>query len=104
MADEVPTFDIGDRPTATVTFKNVAGVLTDPTTVVFLTLSPAGTETPYTSPDAAIANPSVGVWTFTFPAPLTEPGSWYLRAKGTAGLQSAGELLFKIRKSKFTAP
>lgn len=98
------TYDIGDRPTATVTFRDTADVLTSPTTVVFVVRTPAGVETPYTSPHAAITTVSTGVFAFTFPAPLNEAGAWHVRAKGTAGLEAAAELSFQVRRSNFATP
>ncbi len=99
-----PTLDIGDRPTATVTFRNTAKALTSPTTVVFITRSPSGVEASYTTPHASITNPSVGVFVFTFPAPLNAAGKWYVRAKGTAGHEAAAEQMFQVRASNFTTP
>ena len=98
------TYDLGDRPTATVTFRDTADVLTSPTTVVFIVRTPAGVETPYTSPHDAITTTSTGVFAFTFPDPLDEAGTWYIRAKGTAGLEAAAELSFQVRRSSFTTP
>jgi hypothetical protein len=92
-------FDIGDRPTITVTFSNEAGTATSPSTVVFLVRTPAGVE----SSNAATSNPSTGVYTYTFPT-ITESGVWSWRAKGTAGLIAATEGRFNVRTSVFTTP
>lgn len=98
------TYDIGDRPVATATFRNAADVLTDPSAVTFLVRNPAGLETPYVSPHAAIVNTAVGVWTFTLPTPIDSSGNWHVRAKGTAGLITAGEVSFFVRSSAFVSP
>lgn len=102
MATEV--YDLGDRPVATVTFRDVDEVLTSPSTVVFITRTPAGVETSYTTPNANIATPSTGVFKFTFPAVFATAGTWSVRAKGTAGLEAAAELSFRVRASSFTTP
>jgi hypothetical protein len=93
------SYDIGDRPTVTVTFTNESGVLTSPSTVVFLTKDPAGTE----ASNAATTNPSTGVYTYTFPT-LTQSGVYSWRAKGTAGLIAATEGSFGVRVTAFTTP
>lgn len=97
-------YDIGDQPVATATFRDVDDVLTNPSTVVFKTRTPSGVETTYTSPNANITNPSVGVWKFTFPAAVTEAGNWVVRARGTAGLLAAEESTFIVRRSRFGTP
>lgn len=98
------TYDVGDRPSFVATFTNAAGTLTSPSTVVFITRDPAGTETSYTSPHASIVETSTGVFTFTLPSALATEGTWYVRAKGTAGLITAGETSFMVRPSEFTTP
>jgi len=100
----IRVYDIGDRPTITATFTNAADALTDPSTVQFKWKTPAGIETTITSPDATIANPSVGIWTYTPAAALSESGRYIARAKGTAGLITAGELSFTVQTTQFVTP
>jgi hypothetical protein len=95
------TFEIGDLPIVVALFTDVEGTPTNPTTVVFKTRTPTGTITTYTSPDASIVNGEVGEWTFTFPAALSIPGTWYVRAAGTSGLISAEEVGFEVSPSRF---
>lgn len=97
-------YNIGDRPVVTATFRDVDDVLASPTTVVFITRTPAGVETVYTSPHAAITTPSTGVFKFTFPTPFTLAGTWYVRAKGTVGVETAVETSFRVKASSFTTP
>lgn len=95
-------FDIGDQPVTTGTFTNAAGVPTAPTAVTVIVRKPDGTETPYTTPNAAI---SLGATTtFTFPAALDQAGEWVVRMKATGGLITAGEDTFIVRPSKVTNP
>ena len=102
MATQI--YDLGDRPVATVTFRDASDVLTSPTTVVFITRTPAGVETTYTTPNANITTPSTGVFKFTFPSVFAVAGTWSVRAKGTAGVEAAAELSFRVRASSFTTP
>lgn len=101
-------FDQGDRPTITGTFLAEDDTLTSPTAVTVLVLTPAGTVTTYTSPNAAIvigSGATEGIVTFRFPSgTLNAPGTWTVRMKGTAGLEVAGELAFDVRRSAFPSP
>ena len=98
------TFDVGDKPVFTATFKDPADTLTDPTTVVFLWRTPAGTETDYIYlTDSEVTRSSVGVFVFNAPT-ITVAGSHYCRAKATAGLIAAAELGIGVSASKFTNP
>lgn len=97
-------YDVGDKPEITATFRTSAGVLTNPTTVTFITRTPAGVETATTSANAAITNPSTGVYVYTFPDALTEEGIWTVRAKGNAGLVAAVEGSFEVIPSGFDLP
>ena len=96
------TYDVGDRPTITATFTSTAGVLTDPSTVVFRWRDPAGVETGYTYlTDSQVTRTSLGVFAFT-PPTIALAGAHWCRAKGTAGLIAAGETGVGVRASQFT--
>ena len=98
------TFDIGDQPIYSVTFTNTAGVVADPSTVVWLYRTPAGVETSYTyGASVSVTRVSTGVYEFTVPT-ITAAGSHAVRAKGTAGLVTAVEQEFRVRPSNFTSP
>lgn len=97
---EVQLFDIGDAPILSATFRDENDTLTDPTTVEFKVKDPNGITTTTTSPDAAITNPSVGVWKLQM-AVLSASGPFYWRAAGTAGLVAAAEDRFVVRPSQF---
>ena len=97
-------YDIGDRPTVTASFTDVAGTLTDPSTVVAIVRTPAGVETTTTSPNAALVNSSTGVWAFTLPTAFDAAGNWRVRIKGTAGLIAAAETTLAVRESLFDTP
>lgn len=98
---QLGTFDIGDKPVITATFRNTAEVLTDPTTVVFLWQTPDYVEATYTYGVAAeVTRTSLGVFAFA-PPTITRAGAHHCRAKGTTGLIAAGEGSVTIRPSAF---
>ena len=96
-------FDIGDRPIITATFADVTGGSGVASAVTFIVRTPAGVETAVDSPNAAIANPSSNVWTYTM-ATTTAAGRYEIRAKATAGLIAATEANLFIRTSAFSSP
>jgi hypothetical protein len=99
MAD---TFDVGDKPVFTATFKNTAEALTDPSTVIFIWRTPAGVETSYTyGVDSQVTKTSTGVYAFAAPT-VAASGRHWCRAKGTAGLIAAAEYPIQARISAFT--
>lgn len=100
MSIDGEVFDIGDRPIITVTFRDEAGTLTSPSTVVFGYVKPDGTEVVGQSP---LDNPSTGVFRYRLPT-LDAAGVWTWRGKGTAGLIAADEGSFTVRPSAFAAP
>lgn len=97
------TFDVGDKPTFTASFYNTADTLTDPTTVVFTWRTSAGVETSYTyGTDSEVTKSSTGIYVFAAPT-IAAAGPHYCRAKGTAGLVTAGVLGVGVRANKFTS-
>ena len=89
------TFHIGDKPVITTTFTDVDGVAASPTVVEAFTQSPDGVETPLTPVEA-----DPGVFTTTVQT-LDQPGMWYWRVAGTAGIIAADEGHFHVRRSVF---
>jgi hypothetical protein len=92
------TYDIGDRPTITATFTNLAGDLANPSAITFQTKAPDGTVVTDNQADAT--NTGVGVWTYLLPAAFNAAGTWVTRVQATAGLETAGEYAFKVRESR----
>lgn len=88
----------GTAPVVTAAITNAAGAPANPTGLVVTTRSPSGTQVEYTHPNAAITNPAVGTWVFTFPAPLIVAGEWavYFAASG-GGADTARSVTFKVR-------
>jgi hypothetical protein len=72
--------------------------------VTFTIRTPAGVETPTSSPNAAIAGPTATVlddgrhktvWSLAI-SPLTAPGRYTVRARSTAGLLASQDSCFEV--------
>lgn len=98
------TFDIGDEVQVTATFTDLDGDLTTPGAYTFQVQQPDGTEVSYDENDVETDNPSTGVVTLTFTITANDPGRWYVRARGTAGLKAADEDWFYVKPSAFATP
>jgi hypothetical protein len=88
------SYDVGDGVRATVEFRNLAGALANPTSVVAKLKNPAGTVT-----TLAWSHPSTGLYyvDFTF----TAPGTWWLRFEGTGTVVAAQEFAMRVRPTRF---
>lgn len=97
------TYDVGDKIRCSVRFATIAGVDTDPTTIVFRWLDPSGNASSETfgAPGASIVQDAVGH--YHRDVSIDEEGEWFYRWEGTGVIQGAGEKSFLIRDSKFTA-
>lgn len=88
---------IGSTIRLQATFRNSAGTLTDPSTVVARLLDPRGAETTPTAQNA-----STGVWYFdTTP---TIAGTWFYRFEGSGTVEVSNERSFTVLESKFSSP
>jgi len=92
-------YDIGDKPTCTVEFRNEAGALTNPGAVTGILRTPDGIETTLSAP----TNTGTGVYAWALPT-LTQAGPHVVRAKGTSGLIAAVEVAFTVQRSAFDTP
>lgn len=86
-------YDIGDLVTLSATFKNNAGTLTDPTTVIFRIKDPSGT---VTSPSPI--KDSTGLYHYDLS--ITLAGTYWYHFEGTGLCQDAEEAYFTVRKSQ----
>ena len=77
-------YDIGDTRRLEATFKDIAGVLTDPTAVTFTMEEPDGTITTYNTVGANLKNPSVGVYHVDWP--LAKAGRHAIEFIGTGAV------------------
>ena len=98
------TFDIGDRPRFTATFKLAADdTVTDPSTVTFMWRTSAGVETSYVyGTDGEVSKSSTGVFVFT-PPTIALTGPHTCRVKSTT-VTTAGELAVGVRRTAFATP
>lgn len=101
------TRDIGDRLKFRVTFRDEAGAVTDPTSVVWKWRRPNGAETPYTyMTDDEVARAEQGIYTFDAP-PFDAAGEHVVRATwldpdGESVTAEEGVVL--VRPSAFATP
>lgn len=91
-------YDIGDQPRATVTFTDLDGTTTDPSTVTCTVRKPDGT---ITEPVAASAEPD-GTWYADIP--VDQAGTWRIRFEGTGALIAAVESRFQVRDREVPEP
>lgn len=90
------TYDLNDTPALTVTIKDSAAAVIDPTTLVFIATSPSGTATTYTyGTDTELVKISTGVYNVDLL--LNESGRWVFNwtATGNVSLAEHGELWVK---------
>ncbi len=90
----VETRDIGDIVRATATFRNIAGVATDPTGVTFKLRKPDGTTTTYVYPtDAQLVKDSTGNYHVDVTVTLAGFYEWRFEGTGTVTASVDGEFL-----------
>lgn len=87
-------YDIGDRRRLTGTFRDITGALSNPSAIDMTIREPDGTMTNKVIGD--LANPSVGVFTYDFT--ITQAGRHVCKFDATAGVVSASELEFWVRR------
>ena len=91
------TYDIGDAPTVTATFRNLSDVLTSPTTVTVQHLQPDGTQAAVTP----VTTVSAGVHSVVVPT-ITRSGQHVVKFFGTGALVAAEETVLNVRSTKVT--
>lgn len=87
------SYDIGDAPTLTATFRDLAGDPTNPTTVTATHRQPDGTET-----ELSPSTSSTGIYTANT-ATLTQSGVHTVKFFGVGALVAAEEIRFKVQHS-----
>jgi hypothetical protein len=93
----------GTAPVVQFTFYDIGGALANPTAMLVRVQDPDDNVVDYTTPDATITNPSVGVWQWT-PANAPAPGTWSVYGAGTAGILAAAEIAFAVKASTVPPP
>lgn len=92
----IKSYDVDDVAELDVTFKNKAGVPTDPTTVELRIKKPDGTVQIETALPPIVKD-STGVYHFNFTVAM--PGYHTYRWKGTGAVATAEEGIFNVRSS-----
>ena len=100
------TVHIGTQVKASITY-TVAGVATDPTSVVFKIEDGAGTETAHSSlvvslPADGITTSGTGVFHYVFTPYVA--GTWTVRSFATGAVVKADSIKLKVRASVFASP
>ncbi len=91
-------YDIGDLVLLTATFRDLNGVLTDPSTPTIKVRTPNGTLTSYVYPtDAAMVKDVVGVYYLQFTPTVDGYHGW--SALGTAAVAAGETSGFYVRRS-----
>lgn len=94
------THDIGDVVRVDVEFRDTAGALVDPTTVVFKIKNPVGQTTTYThGVDAQLVKDAVGKYHVDVEPAIQ--GVWTYRWEGSGANKGAEEANFTVRESEF---
>ena len=91
-------YDVGDRIRLRGVFTNLAGVDTDPTTIVCKYQDPGGVETTVTYPTSIV---KVSTGRYYLDIDIDEAGTWYYRWNGTGDVVAAGEQSFIARTTVF---
>ena len=91
------TYDMGDLVRVSVIFKNIAGTVTDPTTVTLKYRNPAGTVTAWTVTAGQIVKDSTG--NYHADISPTTAGVWQYKWTGTGAVQAVEELSFAVKNS-----
>lgn len=91
----IDAYDIGDLVELQCTFRNDAGVATNPSTVSLRVKEPDGTTTTYAQ--GTLTNGSAGVWTKNVTP--DQSGTWYYRFIGTGAVAQEEEGAFYVRPS-----
>jgi len=99
-------YRIGQQPVITARCTNAAGALANPTTITFQTVDPAGTQTSTSNPNAAITNPSTGIWVYTWPGStgVTVAGMYGWRVKGVGTVIDADDGTFEVLATTVPTP
>ncbi len=85
------SYDPGDTKRLNATFKDIAGVLTDPTTTTFTLVEPDGVVVTHNVVGPDLINPSVGVFYVDFPITKEGNHSWSIAGTGLVAQKNEGE-------------
>ena len=95
----MPTRYLGALVPIRATFTNLAGAVTDPTTVTFRAKAPDETVTAYVYLTAAqVVKESTGIFRFDLACSL--PGTYWVRWEGTGAVAATGETAIDVRASR----
>jgi hypothetical protein len=88
---------VGTTTTHPLTFLTHDGDLADPTSIEVTVAYPDGTTDDWSTPHATITQDGTGLWRFTFPAPHTQAGTYWLYVEASGGgTDTSSERQFKV--------
>jgi len=87
------SYDVGDVVMVTVTFRNAAGALADPSVINVIASHPDGSVVTEVYP-TNVHKDSTGV--FHCEVVLDAPGKWWVRGQGTGAVTAAEEVGFVV--------
>ena len=90
---------VGDSTRLSNDFKDVDGVLTDPTTIVLKVKDPSGTTDVYTYASAQVERDATGQYHRDIA--IDEPGTWHWRWEGAGAIVAVDEDFFYVTRSAF---
>jgi hypothetical protein len=95
------SFEVGQKKTITVTFRNAAGTAADPTGVTLEIRNPStGARTTYTyGVDAALVKDTTGV--YHYDVTLSAAGDWVFRWVGSGTIVAVDEGVISVRKAVY---
>lgn len=102
----IQRFVVGQQPQISALFTNSVNVATNPTTVTFIVVDPAGVVVSVSNPNAAITNPTTGTWVYVYQSAtgIQVVGVWQYRIKGTGALIDADEGSWEVVPSLVASP
>lgn len=96
----VNQYDVHDLVRVSAVFRSLAGVATDPTTVVVKYVAPGGSPVTKTyGSDLEVVKDSTGCYHLDID--VTAEGTWTYRFNGSGALQAAGEQTFFAKDTVF---
>ena len=98
MADKVNIYDQGDLVRIASSFKDIAGVDKDPTTIIFRTKRPdASVQSLTYGIDLSIVRDAVGKYHYDLS--LDQAGEYHYRVEATGAVQAAGQNKLRARST-----
>lgn len=90
------TYHVGQLVRLPLTFRDINGTLTDPTTVTLSVKDPLGNETVYTLTSVPVALTRDSVGAYHVDITVTTPNVWSMHCASTGAVQTGGDSQFYV--------